>query len=91
MVQIHARIGICGCHSVFFLAGFAKHEANASTTIGIAWALLLMFFPYITLPAYALVGRGKFAGYVKARRAGDSRPPSRCTAARGSVRSSTRR
>jgi len=27
---------------------------------------------YTTLPAYGLFGRGKFQGYVKARRAGDS-------------------
>ena len=38
----------------------------------IAWALLLSLFPYLTLPAYGLFGRGKFQGYVKARRAGDS-------------------
>lgn len=46
---------------------------TARTSQGaIAWALLLAFFPYVSLPAYALVGRGKFQGYVKARRAGDS-------------------
>jgi cardiolipin synthase len=28
--------------------------------------------PYITLPAYLVFGRGKFLGYVEARRAGDS-------------------
>src|SRR3954463_9684848 len=46
---------------------------TARTSQGaIAWALLLSLFPYATLPAYAAFGRGKFAGYVKARRAGDS-------------------
>jgi cardiolipin synthase len=46
---------------------------TARTSQGaIAWALLLILFPYATLPAYAAFGRGKFAGYVKARRAGDS-------------------
>jgi cardiolipin synthase len=46
---------------------------TARTSQGaIAWALLLILFPYVTLPAYGLVGRGKFQGYVKARRAGDS-------------------
>src|SRR6476660_1330923 len=46
---------------------------TARTSQGaIAWALLLTLFPYMTLPAYGLFGRGKFAGYVKARRAGDS-------------------
>lgn len=60
------------CH----LAGIATaiHAVmTARTSQGaIAWALLLILFPYGTLPAYALFGRGKFAGYVKARRAGDS-------------------
>ena len=37
-----------------------------------AWALTLVLFPYIAVPAYAVFGRGKFQGYVKARRAGDS-------------------
>ncbi len=46
---------------------------TARTSQGaIAWALLLILFPYATLPAYAAFGRGKFQGYVKARRAGDS-------------------
>ena len=38
----------------------------------VAWALLLIMLPYVTLPAYGFFGRGKFQGYVKARRAGDS-------------------
>ncbi len=46
---------------------------TARTSQGaIAWALFLTLFPYATLPAYGLFGRGKFQGYVKARRAGDS-------------------
>lgn len=46
---------------------------TARTSQGaIAWSLLLILFPYATLPAYGLFGRGKFQGYVKARRAGDS-------------------
>src|SRR3954471_7482136 len=46
---------------------------TARTSQGaIAWVLLLMLFPYAALPAYGVFGRGKFAGYVKARRAGDS-------------------
>src|SRR5882762_10126484 len=46
---------------------------TARTSQGaIAWALLLITFPYVTLPAYGLFGRGKFQGYIKARRAGDS-------------------
>ncbi len=65
------------------LAGVALHVLGVLTAIhavmtartsqgAIAWALLLILFPYLTLPAYLLFGRGKFQGYVKARRAGDS-------------------
>jgi cardiolipin synthase len=38
----------------------------------IAWALCLIMLPYITLPGYLVFGRGKFQGYVKALRAGNS-------------------
>jgi cardiolipin synthase len=65
------------------LIGMALHALGVLTAIhavmtartsqgAIAWALLLILLPYLTLPAYALFGRGKFEGYVKARRAGDS-------------------
>src|SRR4051812_38722968 len=46
---------------------------TARTSQGaIAWALLLMLFPYAALPAYGVFGRGKLGGYARARRAGDS-------------------
>ncbi len=65
------------------LIGFAMHALGLLTAVhalmtartsqgAIAWALLLTLLPYFTLPFYALFGRGKFQGYVKARRAGDS-------------------
>jgi cardiolipin synthase A/B len=63
--------------------GMAMHVLGVLTAIhaimtartsqgAIAWALTLVFFPYLALPAYLLLGRGKFQGYVKARRNGDS-------------------
>jgi cardiolipin synthase len=52
-------------------AGHAVMTARTSQG-AIAWALCLIMLPYITLPAYLVFGRGKFLGYVKARRAGDS-------------------
>jgi cardiolipin synthase len=73
-VAILELIGLAAffCH----LAGIAAavHAVmTARTSQGaISWALCLILFPYITLPAYAVFGRGKFQGYVKARRAGDS-------------------
>jgi cardiolipin synthase len=73
-IAILELIGVVAtlCHFAGILA--AVHAVmNSRTSQGsIAWALCLVFIPYVALPAYAVFGRGKFAGYVKARRAGDS-------------------
>ena len=37
----------------------------------IAWIVALLSFPYISLILYALFGRNRFSGYVRARRTGD--------------------
>lgn len=37
----------------------------------IAWAISLVTFPYLAIPLYWIFGRSRFAGYVKARRAGN--------------------
>lgn len=36
----------------------------------VAWALSLVFVPYLTLPLYLVFGRGRFEGYISSRRAG---------------------
>src|SRR3954453_2310172 len=67
-------IGIVGAalHLLGFLTAIHAIMTARTSQGAIAWALLLTLFPYATLPAYGLFGRGKFQGYVKARRAGDS-------------------
>lgn len=37
----------------------------------VAWTISLITFPYLALPLYWIFGRGKFHGYVAARRSGD--------------------
>ncbi len=37
----------------------------------IAWVVVLNTFPYIAVPAYWILGRSRFQGYVKARQAND--------------------
>jgi cardiolipin synthase len=60
---LHLTGVLCAVHAVM----------TARTSQGaIAWALCLMMLPYLMLPAYLVFGRGRFQGYVKARRAGDS-------------------
>jgi len=67
-------IGVVGF--LLYLAGLlaAGHAVmTARTSQGaIAWALCLILVPYFALPAYMVFGRGKFQGYVKALRAGNS-------------------
>jgi cardiolipin synthase len=51
---------------------FAAFHAvmNAKTSQGaIAWGISLVTFPWLTLPLYAVFGRGKFHGYVLLRHA----------------------
>src|ERR1700759_2641084 len=60
---LHALGVLTAIHAVMY-----SRTAQGAT----AWALLLILLPYVALPAYALFGRRKFQGYVKARRAGDS-------------------
>lgn len=43
---------------------------SARTSQGsIAWAVALISFPYVSVPAYWILGRSQFQGYVTARRA----------------------
>jgi len=41
-----------------------------TSTSAIAWGLSLLLFPYLTLPAYWILGTYRFAGYQRAFRAG---------------------
>jgi cardiolipin synthase len=52
---------------------FAIHAIIfARTSTGaVAWALSLIFFPYVSIILYLVFGRQKFHGYIEARRAGD--------------------
>lgn len=62
---------------VFHVAG-ALHAVHAlmktRTSQGtIAWILSLIAFPYLAVPLYWFLGRDRFTGYVRARRAQDKR------------------
>ncbi len=52
--------------------GHALHAIMRVRTAqgAIAWAVSLIEWPYVAIPAYWVLGRSKFMGYVKARRAG---------------------
>lgn len=56
----------------FHVAGLvsAGHAVMSTRTSqgAIAWVLSLITFPYLTVPAYWVLGRSKFKGYITARR-----------------------
>lgn len=63
--------------ALFHIAGVA-HALHAlmktRTSQGsIAWIMSLITFPYIAVPLYWFLGRDRFTGYVRARRAHDER------------------
>jgi cardiolipin synthase len=61
---------------VFHVLGFASSiDAIMSTRTpqgAIAWAVALNAMPYLAVPAYWVLGRSKFEGYVTARQEGDN-------------------
>lgn len=62
-MALHALGVVAALHAIIY---------TRTSQGAIAWAILLITFPYVTLPAYLVLGRGKFQGYVRARRAGDT-------------------
>lgn len=60
---------------LFYLIGFfhilhaLMHTRTSQGTI--AWVVSLFFIPFLAIPLYWLLGRNKFAGYVRARRGND--------------------
>ncbi len=60
---------------VFHVLGFISSiDAVMSTRTAqgaVAWAVSLNAFPYLAVPAYWVLGRSKFEGYVSARQEGD--------------------
>jgi len=61
---------------VFHILGFFSsiHAIMSTRTPqgAIAWAVSLNTFPYLAVPAYWVLGRSRFEGYVTARQAGDN-------------------
>jgi len=59
-------------HLLGFLSSFHAIMSTRTSQGAIAWAVSLNAFPYVALPAYWVLGRNKFQGYVTARRAVDT-------------------
>jgi len=70
-MEMILAIGIPLCHLMGLFSAFHA-VMNARTSQGsIAWAVSLLLMPYIAVPAYWVLGRSRFNGYVTARRSGN--------------------
>jgi cardiolipin synthase len=68
--------------------GLAVHAVMSTRTSqgAIAWTVSLVSFPYVAVPAYLVLGRSKFNGYVTARQLDAAEPGRdwpRCRSSRG--------
>ncbi|WP_240932459.1 cardiolipin synthase [Pelagibius litoralis] len=72
---------------MIYLSGIfsAFHAAVRTRTAqgAVAWTISLITFPYLALPLYWIFGRGRFHGYVAARRSGDLKIHNIATELRG--------
>ena len=59
-------------HVVGFLSSINAVMGTRTSQGAIAWAVSLNTFPYVAVPAYWVLGRSHFQGYVNARQEGDN-------------------
>lgn len=59
-------------HVLGFVSSIDAVMSTRTSQGAIAWAVTLNVFPYLAVPAYWVLGRSKFQGYVTARQAEDS-------------------
>lgn len=60
-------------HVLGFVSSIHSIMSTRTSQGAIAWAVTLNTFPYLAVPAYWVLGRSKFEGYVVARRNTDDR------------------
>jgi cardiolipin synthase len=60
-------------HTLGFISSIHAVMSTRTSQGAIAWAVSLITFPYLAVPAYWVLGRSKFQGYVTARRSADGR------------------
>ena len=60
---------VCGSHLAGLLTSVRAIMEVRTSQGAVAWAVSLNTFPYVAVPAYWILGRSKFNGYVTARRA----------------------
>ncbi len=58
-------------HVIGFFSSIEAVMSTRTSQGAIAWAVCLNTFPYLAVPAYWILGRSRFHGYVTARQAGE--------------------
>ena len=58
-------------HVVGFISSIDAVMSTRTAQGAVAWAVSLNAFPYLAVPAYWVLGRSKFEGYVTAPQEGD--------------------
>jgi len=75
MKRPRGRLAVVAVVLLFHVVGFfsSVHAVMGTRTSqgAIAWAVSLNTIPYLAVPAYWVLGRSRFQGYVTARQAGD--------------------
>ena len=65
-------LGVVVFHVLGFLSSIHAIMSTRTEQGAVAWAVALNTFPYVAVPAYWVLGRSRFQGYVTARRADHS-------------------
>jgi len=63
---------VIGFHVLGFISSIHAVMTTRTEQGAIAWAISLNTFPYVAVPAYWVLGRSRFHGYVTARRGEDA-------------------
>ncbi len=59
-------------HVLGFLSSVNAVMSTRTAQGAVAWVVSLNTFPYLAVPAYWVLGRSRFEGYVDARQEGDN-------------------
>ena len=59
-------------HVLGLLSAIDAVMSTRTSQGAIAWGVSLIAFPYVAVPAYWILGRSRFKGYVTARQTGDA-------------------
>lgn len=64
-------LAILACHLLGFVSSIEAVMRTRTSQGAIAWGVALNTFPYLAVPAYWILGRSRFQGYVTLRQGGE--------------------